>query len=307
MSRFLIAASERIQKGYRFGKMLIHNASRLQLAAKTTPPPGPKEPPKSPPPQSSNPPKCPGGEKKPKPGYFASGGCHAVFSDCPMPEGDFMKAWSAKNSRYNLILLSGILAAVGTWGFALSTGALGLNFTIPEYPYTEDEMEEFEREEERRREEKLEREERHQDAVEARELSVRRRKAKENMEREVDLMQRDMEDGISDAELDELQQLAADREAFEIWEKDELKRLDEQEKEREKIRKEKAKVQAERDKEVARKRKEQQAQWDKEEAEREKAREKARKDREKAEKEEKKEKEKAEKEKAEKEKARKAA
>ncbi|KAH8277760.1 hypothetical protein KR018_005616, partial [Drosophila ironensis] len=280
----------------RAGKMLIHNTVRQQLAAKKTTP-APKKPPASPPPKSSNPPKCPGGEKKArKPGYFLSGGQHATFNDCPVPSGDFMKAWNAKNSRYNLILVSGFLAAVGAWGFALSSGVLCLNFQVPDYPYTDDEMEEFEIEEERRREEKEEREQRHQDAVDARELSIRRRKAKEAMEVEVDLMQRDMEGGLSDAELDKLQSLAADREAFELWEKEEIKRLEELEKERDKTRKEKAKVKAERDSERQKKRKAQEAQWEKEEAEREKARQKARKDREKAEKE--KEKEKKEKEKA---------
>ncbi|XP_016999521.3 axoneme-associated protein mst101(1) [Drosophila takahashii] len=307
MSRFLVTAKERLQRGFRFGQMLIHNTGPQQMAAKKPPaPPKVVKATAAPPPKSSKPPKCPGGDKdmKRKPGFFASGGQHATLNDCPKPEGDFMKAWSAKNGRYNLILLSGVLAAGGTVGFALSSGILCLNWTIPEYPYTEDEMEEFEIEEQRRREEKEAREERHQDAVEARELGVRRRRAKEAMEREVDLMQRDMDGGITDAELDELQRLAAEREAFELWEKDELKRLDEQQKEREKIRKEKAKIQAERDKEREKKRKEKEAQLEKEEAEREKAREKARKEREKAEKEKQKEKEKAEKEA---EKARKAA
>ncbi|XP_017123706.1 vicilin-like seed storage protein At2g18540 [Drosophila elegans] len=306
MSRFIITAKERLQRGLRIGQMLIHNTGLQRMAAKTpTPPPPPKfVKATQPPPKSSKPPQCPGGEKKRKPGTFASGGQHAVFSDCPKPEGDFMKAWSAKNSRYNLILISGALAAGGSLGYALSSGIMCLNWTIPEYPYTEDEMEDFEIEEERRREEKEAREERHQDAVEAKELGVRRRRAKVAMEREVDLMQRDMDGGITDAELDELQRLAAEREAFELWEKDELKRLEEQEKERDKIRKEKAKVRAERNKERDRKRKETEAQLEKEEAEREKAREKARKEREKAEKEKQKEKEKAEKEA---EKARKAA
>ncbi|EDW92092.1 histone-lysine N-methyltransferase, H3 lysine-79 specific [Drosophila yakuba] len=299
MSRFFIATKERLQRGFRFGQMLIHNTVSQQMAAKT--PPAPAKAGKAkplPPPSTNPPPKCPGGDKdmKRKPGYFASGGTHAVLSDCPKPEGDFMKAWSAKNSRYNLFLISGVLAAGGTLGYALSSGVLCLNWTIPEYPYNEDEMEDFEIEEERRREEKEAREERHQDAVEARELGIRRRRAKEAMEREVDLMQRDMDGGITDAELDELQHLAAEREAFELWEKDELKRLEEQEKEREKIRKEKAKVKAERDKEREKKRKEKEAQLEKEEAEREKAREKARKEREKAQKEKEKEKEKADKE-----------
>ncbi|XP_017094154.1 uncharacterized protein gom [Drosophila bipectinata] len=305
MSRLLFAATEQIQKGLHAGKMLIHNTVRQQMAAKKPTPPAPKKPPTAPPPKSSNPPKCPGGDKKPrKPGYFASGGKHATFNDCPVPEGDFMKAWKTKNSRYNMVLFSGIVAAIGTWGLALSSGVLGLYWTLPQYPYTEDEMDEFEYQEQRRQEEREEREQRHQDAVEARELSIRRRKAKEAMEREVDLMQRDMEGGISDRELDELQRLAAEREAFEIWEKDEVKRLQELEKEREKIRKEKAKARAEREKEVTRKRKEQEDKWEKEEAEREKARDKARREREKAEKEKQKEKEQQEKEK---EKARKAA
>ncbi|KAH8356283.1 hypothetical protein KR200_007511, partial [Drosophila serrata] len=272
----------------RFSRMLIHNTGKQLMTAKTptatraTPPP---------------PPRCPVGEKKLKPGTFPSGGKHATFCDCPKPEGDFMRAWYAKNSRYNLILISGALAAFGSWGMAISSGILGLNWTIPEYPYNEDEMEDFEMEEERRREEKEARQERHQDAIEARELAIRRRHAKEAMEREVDLMQRDMEEGITNEELDELQRLAAERESFEIWEKDEIKRLEEQQKERDQIRKEKAKVKAERDKEREKKHREKEAQLEKEEAEREKIRQKARKEREKAEKEAQKEKEKIEKEK----------
>jgi len=72
---------------------------------------------------------------KRKPGYFASGGQHAVLSDCPKPEGDFMKAWSAKNSRYNLILVSGILAAGGTLGFALSSGRISHLYRIAIAPF----------------------------------------------------------------------------------------------------------------------------------------------------------------------------
>ncbi|KAH8290832.1 hypothetical protein KR054_006300 [Drosophila jambulina] len=288
MSRFLAAATQQFQKGLRFSRMLIHNTGKAAKACTPAPRAAPPPPPKCP----------PAGEKKRKPGTFASGGQHAVFSDCPMPEGDFMRAWHAKNTRYNLILISGALAAIGSWGLAITSGALGLYWTIPPYPYTEDEMEDFELEEERRREEREARQERHQDAVEARELAIRRRHAKEAMEREVDLMQRDMDEGISDAELEELQRLAAEREAFELWEKDEIKRLEEQQKERDEINKEKAKVKAERDKERDKKKAEKEAQLEKEEAEREKARKEARKEREKAEKEAQKEKEKLEKEKA---------
>ncbi|KAH8309599.1 hypothetical protein KR059_012107, partial [Drosophila kikkawai] len=272
----------------RFSRVLIHNTGQHLKAAKT---PTANSRQAAPPP-----PKCPGAKRKP--GTFASGGKHAVFNDCPMPEGDFMRAWHAKNTRYNIILITGALAAFGGWGMAISSGILGLNWSIPPYPYTEDEKEDFELEEERRREEREARQERHQDAVEARELAIRRRHAKEAMEREVELMQRDMDEGISDEELDELQRLAAEREAFEMWEKDEIKRLEDQQKDRELIRKEKAKVQAERDKERDRKRRERDAQLEKEEAEREKARKEARKEREKAEKVAQKEKEKAEKEKA---------
>jgi len=104
--------------------MLIHNTGSQQMAAKKPPAPPKVVKATPPPPKSSKPPKCPGDNKdmKRKPGFFASGGQHAVLNDCPKPEGDFMKAWSAKNGRYNLILISGALAAGGSVGYALSSG-----------------------------------------------------------------------------------------------------------------------------------------------------------------------------------------
>jgi len=178
-------------------------------------------------------------------GYFPSGGTHAVFSDLPKPEGDFMTAWHAKNSKYNLILYSGLLALVGTIALGISSGLPQLYATVPDYPYTEDEMEKFAKEEERRQQEKEEREQHKKDILEAKELKVRRRQAKEAMAREVELMQRDIDEGISDQEMTELVRLTQEREEFESWEKEELKRLDEKEKERNKLRQEREKMQKE--------------------------------------------------------------
>ncbi|KAH8355161.1 hypothetical protein KR093_007258, partial [Drosophila rubida] len=67
-----------------------------------------------------------------KVGYFASGGTHAVFSDMPKPEGDFMQQWSAKNSKYNMVLLTGILAMVGSIALGISLGLPLLNSTVPD-------------------------------------------------------------------------------------------------------------------------------------------------------------------------------
>lgn len=96
------------------------------MAAKKPTPPKVTKPKATapPPPKSSKPPKCPPGEKKRKPGTFASGGGHAVFSDCPMPAGDYMRAWTKKNSRYNLVLITGALACFGGWGMAISSGRI---------------------------------------------------------------------------------------------------------------------------------------------------------------------------------------
>ncbi|KAH8299557.1 hypothetical protein KR044_002782 [Drosophila immigrans] len=232
MSRLLMATPTRMSRdirGSRFNGLLYITR---QLAAKI-----PSKP------MSTA--KCnPSQQPKPKPGFFASGGTHAVFSDLPKPEGDFMQHWHAKNSKYNLVLLSGFLAVVGSIALGISMGKPLLNATVPDYPYTEDEMEEFQREEERRQREKEEREERKKEIQEAKELKVRRRKAKEAMAREVELMQKDMNEGVSDGELAELVRLTQEREEFETWEKEELKRIDAKEKERKKIKEEQEKLRA---------------------------------------------------------------
>ncbi|XP_034650502.1 stress response protein nst1 [Drosophila subobscura] len=293
MYRLLLATTAtRFQRGKSAsGKLLLLNATRYLSKG-----PAPKAG------KPSTAPKCkPVPVPPPKPGYFPSGGMHAVFSDLPMPEGDFMQAWAAKNSKYNMFMLSGLLALIGS--LYLSYMTLEMYASVPDYPYTEEEQEEFEIEAERLQEEKEAREQRHQDAVEAAETARRARLAREAMVRESALMNKDMDGGLDAKEAAELQKLATEREAYAEWEKEEVKRLAEKAKERKEAEKEKAKAKAERDKEREKKRKEREKVLKKEEAEREKEREKARKEREKSRKEE--EKQKA-KEKAEKEKAKKA-
>ncbi|TDG41597.1 hypothetical protein AWZ03_011991 [Drosophila navojoa] len=242
MSRLLMAAPSRLARELRYTRFNKFPIFNRHFAAKST---------------------CKGAQEKkppPKPGYFPSGGTHATFDDLPKPQGDFMKEWKAKNSRYNMALLSGIAAFVGTLFLCITSEDFRLYYDIPDYPYTEDEMEEFAKEEERREQEKEEREQRRQDRLDAKELKVRRRKAKEAMSREVELMQKDLDEGdLDEGEMAELIQLTQDREEFEAYEREELKRLAEQEKEREKIKKEKEKA-----------RQEQQKQRDKERKEREK-------------------------------------
>ncbi|EDW33612.1 GL11781 [Drosophila persimilis] len=143
MSRLLMAATAaRLQSGMSGSGKLLFNATRYLSAGKKAPPP----PPKAPPPKASKPstaPKCkPVPPPKPKPGFFPSGGMHAVFSDLPKPEGDFMKEWSAKNSKYSMFMLSGLLALIGS--IYLSYMTLELYAGVPEYPYTEEEKEDFE-------------------------------------------------------------------------------------------------------------------------------------------------------------------
>ncbi|KAH8395370.1 hypothetical protein KR222_003022 [Zaprionus bogoriensis] len=246
MSRLLMATPSRLSRNLGINRLNCFVNLTRNLAAKT-----PIKKSKSPKSTLSDLP-------KPRRGYFPSGGTRAVFSDLPQPEGDFMKQWHAKNSKYNLILLSGLLAAFGSITLFMSTGAL--NATVPEYPYTEDEMEEFAQEEERRLEEKEEREERKQDLLDAKELTVRRRKAKEAMAREVELMQKDINGEIDDQEMTELLKLTQERDDFECWEKEEVKRIEEKDKEREKLKQEKAKIKQEK-----------QAQREKERKERERA------------------------------------
>ncbi|XP_030561124.1 histone-lysine N-methyltransferase, H3 lysine-79 specific [Drosophila novamexicana] len=245
MSRLLMAAPSRLSREMRTNRLnSLVNVTR-QMATKT--------------PSKSTAAKCPAPEPpKLKPGYFPSGGTHAVFSDMPKPEGDFMKAWHAKNSKYNMVLLSGILAVIGSIVLTVTSGKMPLFADVPDYPYTEDEMEEFAVEEQRRQEEKEAREQLHQDMVEAKELKMRRRKAKEAMAREVELMQKDLDEGVTDNEMAELVKLTQEREEFESWEKEEMKRLEEKEKERDKIKKEKEKARQEQLKQIEKERKERQ-------------------------------------------------
>ncbi|XP_060658472.1 protein enabled homolog [Drosophila nasuta] len=244
MSRLLMATPTRLSRDIRGSCFngLVYITRQLAAKAPTS--------------KATSASKCNLSEKpQPKWGYFPSGGTHAIFSDLPKPEGDFMQHWHAKNSKYNLVLLSGILAVVGSIALGISLGRPMLNATVPEYPYTEDEMEEFQREEERRQQEKEEREQRQKDLKDAKELKVRRRKAKEAMAREVELMQKDIDEGVSDGELAELVQLTQEREEFESWEREELKRIDEQEKERNKIKMEREKQQKEKEAQQAKQRK----------------------------------------------------
>lgn len=156
---------------------------------------------------------------KPKPGYFPSGGTHAIMNDLPLPKGDFMANLKAKNFKYNMVLLSGLLAAIGAIGVCLKNSLL--NFNVPEYPYTDEELNEFEQEKERIKQEKEEKEQEKQDLRNERDMKVRRRKAKEAMVREMELMQKDIDGGISDKEMKELLQLTHEREEYEAWEKNE--------------------------------------------------------------------------------------
>lgn len=156
---------------------------------------------------------------KPKPGYFPSGGTHAIMNDLPLPKGDFMQNLKAKNFKYNMVLLSGLLAAIGSIGLCLSNSLL--NYTVPEYPYTDEELDEFAQEEERIKKEKEEHEQEKQDLRNEKDMKVRRRKAKEAMVREMELMQKDIDEGISDKESKELLKLTQEREEYEAWEKNE--------------------------------------------------------------------------------------
>ncbi|XP_030375235.1 cancer-related regulator of actin dynamics homolog [Scaptodrosophila lebanonensis] len=244
MSRMLTAASMRLFRGLS-SKQPFLNTSRYLTTKKPTA-------------KSTTAPKCQKDEKEkpPPPGTFPSGGTHAVFSDLPKPEGDFMKEWSAKNSKYNMILISGIVALVGSIALGISSGVMELYCFVPEYPYTKEELEEFEKEEVRKQEEIDAREERHKDLVEAKELTIRRRKARDAMKQEVAFMQKDIDEGLSDGELAQLQDLVQKREEFEKWEAEEEKRLKEQAKEREKLKKEKEKAEKEKQKEKEKEKKE---------------------------------------------------
>lgn len=172
------------------------------------------------PPTKKVPDKCDMSSKmKPKPGYFPSGGTHAIMNDLPLPKGDFMANWKAKNFKYNMVLLSGLLAAIGSIGLCLTNSLM--NYTRPEYPYTDEELDAFAQEEERIKKEKEEHEEQKQELKNERDMKVRRRKAKEAMVREMELMQKDIDEGISDKEMKELQKLTQEREEYEAWEKNE--------------------------------------------------------------------------------------
>ncbi|XP_075168259.1 gomdanji [Haematobia irritans] len=70
---------------------------------------------------------------------FKDGGEHATFNDMPIPQGSWLEANARRQSRYTVILLSGIGALMGSIAFVAQSGLLVLNYSVPDYPYEDDE------------------------------------------------------------------------------------------------------------------------------------------------------------------------
>uniref|UniRef100_A0A1I8P6K4 Deltamethrin resistance protein prag01 domain-containing protein n=1 Tax=Stomoxys calcitrans TaxID=35570 RepID=A0A1I8P6K4_STOCA len=70
---------------------------------------------------------------------FKDGGQHATFNDMPIPQGCWHEANARCQTRYMTILLSGIGALVGSVAFVAQSGLLVLNYTVPDYPYEDEE------------------------------------------------------------------------------------------------------------------------------------------------------------------------
>ncbi|XP_055843262.1 uncharacterized protein LOC129910044 [Episyrphus balteatus] len=64
---------------------------------------------------------------------YHAGGHHkpSTMNDLPVPEGDWQEHHSRQNSKYNAVLLTGILVLAGSIGFAKSSGIIFLNSKPP--------------------------------------------------------------------------------------------------------------------------------------------------------------------------------
>lgn len=55
----------------------------------------------------------------------------STMNDLPVPEGDWYEHHNRQNSKYNAVLITGVLVLAGTLGFAKSSGIIVLNSSPP--------------------------------------------------------------------------------------------------------------------------------------------------------------------------------
>ncbi|KAH8380507.1 hypothetical protein KR009_011151 [Drosophila setifemur] len=56
---------------------------------------------------------------------------HSTMNDLPVPAGDWNEQHSQQNSKYNAVLLTGILVLAGTIGFVKSSGVIHFHYSAP--------------------------------------------------------------------------------------------------------------------------------------------------------------------------------
>ncbi|XP_023297135.1 uncharacterized protein LOC111679772 [Lucilia cuprina] len=70
---------------------------------------------------------------------FKDGGEHATFNDMPIPQGSWQEYNARRQNRYMMVFLSGIASFVASVIFVAKSGKMELNYTVPDYPYEEEE------------------------------------------------------------------------------------------------------------------------------------------------------------------------
>ncbi|XP_033241125.1 uncharacterized protein COX7B isoform X2 [Drosophila pseudoobscura] len=56
---------------------------------------------------------------------------HSTMNDLPVPAGDWKEQYSQQNTKYNVILIAGVLVLAGTIGFVKSSGLVYFNYSPP--------------------------------------------------------------------------------------------------------------------------------------------------------------------------------
>ncbi|KAM7342863.1 gomdanji [Cochliomyia hominivorax] len=70
---------------------------------------------------------------------FKDGGEHATLNDMPIPEGCWKSNHARTQNRYMMVLLSGIASFIGSWVYIAKWGEMEMNYSVPDYPYEEEE------------------------------------------------------------------------------------------------------------------------------------------------------------------------
>ncbi|XP_037933367.1 uncharacterized protein LOC119668062 [Teleopsis dalmanni] len=63
--------------------------------------------------------------------YHDGGLKPSTMNDLPIPSGDWQEQYSRQNSKYNAVLILGVLTLVGTISIAKTSGLIELNYAPP--------------------------------------------------------------------------------------------------------------------------------------------------------------------------------